>query len=181
MTASQADESASAAASEDSSKTKKKFSLDSVWAEARDLVWERRGRLLVGFVLIVIARLAGLVVPASSKFLVDNVLTQKQGELLLPLALAALAAALVQAASNFGLAQILSVTAHRAIAEMRKSVQQHVIRLPVDYFDSTKSGVLISRIMTDAEGIRNLVGTGLVQLIGGVITAVISLIVLFYL
>ncbi|MEL7060559.1 MAG: ABC transporter ATP-binding protein, partial [Acidobacteriota bacterium] len=104
-----------------------------------------------------------------------------RAELLLPLAAAAGAATIVQAASGFTLAQILSVTAQRAITEMRKDVEQHVLRLPVSYFDSTKSGILISRIMTDAEGIRNLVGTGLVQLVGGVLTAAASLAVLFYL
>src|SRR6185503_9236040 len=104
-----------------------------------------------------------------------------RSQLLLPLAMAAGAATLVQAISSFGLSQVLGVAAQRAITEMRKSVQEHVARLPIRYFDSTQTGVLISRIMTDAEGIRNLVGTGLVQLIGGLVTAAIALIVLFYL
>ena len=160
---------------------KAKPNFKSAWQEARSLIWQRRWRLLVGLGLIAITRLAGLVVPASSKFLIDEVIGKQRSELLLPLAVAAGVAALVQATANFSLAQLLSVAAQRAIADMRKSVQQHVLRLPVDYFDSTKSGVLISRIMTDAEGIRNLVGTGLVQLVGGLITASISLTVLFYL
>ncbi|MEO1083155.1 MAG: ABC transporter ATP-binding protein, partial [Acidobacteriota bacterium] len=176
-----ADGSQDAEGSTGGGKKKKKVNFQSVWAEAKDLVWQRRGRLLAGFGLIVLARLAGLVTPASSKFVVDEVLTGGRAELLAPLAIAIGAAAVVQAASNYSLAMLLSVTAQRAIAEMRKSVQQHVIRLPVDYFDSTKSGILISRVMSDAEGIRNLVGTGLVQLVGGLITATLSLIVLFYL
>src|SRR5256884_3682398 len=102
-------------------------------------------------------------------------------ELLLPLALAAGGATLVQAITGFGLSQILGVAAQRAITDMRRTVQAYVLRLPISYFDSTKSGILISRIMTDAEGIRNLVGTGLVQLVGGLITAAIALGVLFYL
>src|SRR4029079_17536774 len=99
----------------------------------------------------------------------------------MPIALAAGAAPVVQSITSFGLSQILGVAAQRAITEMRKSVQAFVLRLPISYFDSTKTGILISRIMTDAEGIRNLVGTGLVQLLGGLVTAVIALGVLFWL
>ncbi|MXX34344.1 MAG: ABC transporter ATP-binding protein [Gemmatimonadetes bacterium] len=128
-----------------------------------------------------IGRIAGMAVPASSKFLIDDVLTGGRTDLLLPLALVVAAATLIQGGTSFALSQILGVTAQRAITEMRKTVQAHVGRLPVNYFDSTKSGVLISRIMTDAEGIRNLVGTGLVQLTGGVMTAILSLCVLLYL
>ena len=102
-------------------------------------------------------------------------------ELLIWLALAAGAATIVQAITSFALSQILGVAAQHSITEMRKNVQRHVSRLPVAYFDSTKSGILISRIMSDAEGIRNLVGTGLVQLTGGIVTAAIALFVLFYL
>ena len=160
---------------------KRKPKLKSVWAEARHLIWQRRKRLAFGLVLIVIGRLAGLVMPASSKYLIDEVLVGGNVALLKPLAIAVLAATTLQALSSFTLAQTLSIAAQRAITEMRKDVQQHVIRLPVSYFDSTKAGILVSRIMTDAEGIRNLVGTGLVQLIGGVITASLSLVVLFYL
>ena len=115
-------------------------------------------------------------------FVIDDViLADGQGDLLLPLALAAAAAALVQASTGFALSQVLGVAAQRAITEMRKRVQRHFTRLPVSYFDSTKSGVLISRVMTDAEGIRNLVGTGIAQLVGGFVTATIGLGVLFYL
>ncbi|MEM9555377.1 MAG: ABC transporter ATP-binding protein [Acidobacteriota bacterium] len=160
---------------------KKKADLSSVWAEAQGIVWRYRWRLALGLMLIVISRLAGMVLPASSKFLVDDVLTGGNTDLLMPLVAATAVATLVQAATSFTLAQLLSIAAQRAITEMRKSVEQHVVRLPVSYFDSTKSGVLISRVMTDAEGIRNLVGTGLVQMIGGLLTAGIALSVLLYL
>jgi subfamily B ATP-binding cassette protein MsbA len=161
-------------------KEKKKLRFDSVWREARGIVWARRWRLLLGLALIGVSRLAGLVLPASSKYIIDDVLGEGRAELLMPIALAVAAATLIQSATSFSLSQILGVAAQRAITEMRKSVQQHVIRLPVSYFDSTKSGVLISRIMSDAEGIRNLVGTGLAQVVGGVITAAIVIGVLFY-
>ncbi len=126
-------------------------------------------------------RLAGLVLPASSKFFIDDVIANQRVELLSTLAMAIGAATLVQAVTSFALSQVLGVAAQRAITDMRKRVQAHVTRLPIGFFDSTKTGVLISRIMTDAEGIRNLVGTGLVQLCGGFVTAVIALGVLFYL
>lgn len=164
-----------------SKEPKKKLKPSEVWREARELIWERRGRLALGLLLMLISRLAGLVLPASSKYLIDSVIGQGRRELLIPLAFAAGAATIIQAISSFALSQILGVTAHRSIAEMRKNVQRHISRLPVSYFDSTKSGVLISRIMSDAEGIRNLVGTGLVQVTGGMVTASIALCVLFYL
>ncbi|HYY98413.1 MAG TPA: ABC transporter ATP-binding protein, partial [Pyrinomonadaceae bacterium] len=110
-----------------------------------------------------------------------EVIVKRNGELLVTIALVAGAATLVQAVSSFALSQVLGVAAQRAITEMRKSVQAHVARLPVRFFDSTQTGVLISRVMTDAEGIRNLVGTGLVQLVGGLVTSLIALCVLFYL
>jgi ABC-type multidrug transport system fused ATPase/permease subunit len=161
--------------------TKKKLSPGDAWQDARDLIWSHRYRLALGMLLMIVNRLVGLVLPASSKYLIDDVVIKHRSELLIPLALAAGGATLVQALSSFALSQILGVAAQRAITEMRKSVQEHVSRLPIRYFDSTQTGVLISRIMTDAEGIRNLVGTGLVQLIGGLVTAVIVLGVLFYL
>ncbi|MDX6710901.1 MAG: hypothetical protein QOH96_1917 [Blastocatellia bacterium] len=152
-----------------------------VWQDARDLVWLHRYRLLLGMALMIVNRLVGLVLPASSKYLIDDVVVKHRAELLVPLALAAGAATVIQAVTSFTLSQVLGVAAQRAITEMRKSVQEHVARLPVSYFDSTQTGVLISRIMTDAEGIRNLIGTGLVQLIGGLVTATLALCVLFYL
>ncbi|HUE96381.1 MAG TPA: ABC transporter ATP-binding protein [Longimicrobiaceae bacterium] len=160
---------------------KKKLSSEVVWREARELVWRHRRYLGIGMGLMVISRLAGLVLPASSKFLIDNVLGEGRYDLLLPLAGAVAVAALIQATTSFSLSQVISITAQRAITEMRRRVQNHVSRLPIRYFDSTRSGILISRIMTDAEGIRNLVGTGIVQLTGGMITAVIALGVLLWL
>src|SRR5213594_4371114 len=151
------------------------------WQEARVLVYAHRGRLGVGLVLLLVNRLAGLVLPSSSKWVIDRVINGHRPDLLLPLALAAGGATLVQAITGFGLSQILGVAAQRAITDMRRTVQAYVLRLPISYFDSTKSGILISRIMTDAEGIRNLVGTGLVQLTGSILTAVMALAVLLYL
>ncbi|MGI8835376.1 MAG: ABC transporter ATP-binding protein [Pyrinomonadaceae bacterium] len=162
-------------------KKKKKITPATAWRDARELIWAHRFRLALGMFLMLVNRLVGLVLPASSKYLIDNVILQRQSGLLMPLALIAGAATLVQAFSSFALSQVLGVAAQRAITEMRKSVQEHVARLPVRFFDSTQTGILISRIMTDAEGIRNLVGTGLVQLVGSLVTAALALGVLFYL
>jgi ABC-type multidrug transport system fused ATPase/permease subunit len=160
---------------------KKKVDYGNAWQEARVLIVARSGRLALGLVLMLINRIAGLVLPGSSKYLIDDVIGRRHVELLVPLALAAGAATIVQALTSFALSQVLGVAAQRAITDMRRRVEAHVARLPVRYFDSTKAGVLISRIMTDAEGIRNLVGNGLVQLIGSVVTAVFALVYLFYL
>ena len=130
---------------------------------------------------MVVNRLAGFVLPLTSKFLIDNVIGKHQASLLMPLAAAAGVATLIQAATSFSLSQVVSIAAQRAITDMRKRVQAHVLRLPTSYFDSTKTGILISRIMTDAEGVRNLVGTGLIQLLGSGMTAVMALVGLFYL
>jgi subfamily B ATP-binding cassette protein MsbA len=151
------------------------------WREARQLVWAHRRRLGLGLALMLVSRLAGLVLPASSKWLIDEVVGNNRADLLLPLALAAGAATAVQAVTSFVLSQILGVAAQRAITDMRKRVQAQVMRLPVRYFDSTQTGALVSRIMNDAEGIRNLVGTGLVQLVGGFVTALMGLTILFWL
>src|SRR5216110_2595110 len=159
----------------------KKTITPGAWQEARALVYAHRGRLSLGLALLLVNRLAGLVLPSSSKWVIDRVINQHHPELLLPLALAAGGATLVQAITGFGLSQILGVAAQRAITDMRRTVQAYVLRLPISYFDSTKSGILISRIMTDAEGIRNLVGTGLVQLVGGLLTGAVALVVLFVL
>ena|SRR5436190_1311427 len=158
---------------------KKKVSISSAWHEAKDLIWAHRYRLALGMVLMILNRLVGLVLPASSKYLIDDVVIKHRGALLMPLAIVAGVATLCQALTSFALSQVLGVAAQRAITDMRKSVQAHVARLPVRYFDSTQTGILISRIMSDAEGIRNLVGTGVVQLIGGLVTAAIALCVLF--
>ena len=161
--------------------TKKRVSASVAWREARELVWAHRRRLGFGLGLMITSRLAGLVLPASSKWLIDEVLGNNRTDLLLPIALVAGAATLVQAVTSFGLSQILGVAAQRAITDMRKRVQAHVMRLPVRYFDSTQTGVLVSRIMSDADGIRNLVGSGLVQLVGGFVTAFLGMGVLFWL
>lgn len=160
---------------------KKGFATPGAWAEARTLVRTHRKRLILGMGLMLISRGAGFVVPAMLGYVVDDVIGNGQSDLLLWLALGAGAATLVQASTGFALSQVLGVAAQRAITEMRKRVQRHVTRLPVSYFDSTKTGVLISRVMTDAEGIRNLVGTGLAQLVGGFLTATVGLAALFYL
>ena len=156
-------------------------SRSSGWREARDLIWAHRRRLSLGLSLMLVSRVAGLVLPASSKWLIDEVVGKNRPDLLMPIALATGAASLVAAATSFALAQILGVAAQRAITDMRKRVQARVMRLPVRYFDSTQSGILVSRIMNDAEGIRNLVGSGLVQLVGGLVTATMGLTVLFWL
>ncbi|HSM61175.1 MAG TPA: ABC transporter ATP-binding protein [Longimicrobiales bacterium] len=156
-------------------KTKKrKVDFANVRAEAGHLIREHRRTLAAGLVLMVVNRLSGLVIPAMPKFLLDDVIGAGRPDLLPLLGLAAAGAALVQAATSFSLARVVSVAAQGAIARMRKDVQAHVLRLPVSYFDSTKTGVLISRIMNDPEGIRNLVGTGIIQLVGGLLTAVIA-------
>src|SRR5215208_6090106 len=150
---------------------KKRLTPSQAWRDARELVWAHRSRLALGMALMLVNRLVGLVLPASSKYLVDEVIIKQRGELLMTIALAEDTATVVQAVTSFTLSQVLGVAAQRAITEMRKSVQAHVARLPIRFFDSTQTGVLISRVMTDAEGIRNLVGTGLVQLVGGLVTS----------
>ena len=165
----------------DASRPKKAAITPGAWQEARALIYAHRKRLSLGLVLLLINRVAGFVLPASPKYVIDRVIGPHRPELLLPLALVAGAATLVQAVTGFGLSQILGVAAQRAITDMRRTMQAYVLRLPVSYFDSTKSGILISRIMSDAEGIRNLVGTGLVQLVGGLLTGAVALVVLFVL
>jgi subfamily B ATP-binding cassette protein MsbA len=159
----------------------KKGVTEGAWREARALVWAHRQRLALGLILMLVSRLAGLVLPATSKWLVDEVVGNERWDLLTTLALAAGVATIVQSGTSFALSQVLGVAAQRAITDMRKVVEAHVMRLPVRYFDRTKSGILISRIMTDAEGIRNLVGTGLAQLTGSMVTALFSLGILLYL
>ncbi len=158
---------------------KKKIDYARAWSEARELIWRHRRSLAAGLALMLVNRLSGLVLPASSKYLIDDILAKGRHDLLLPMAGAAAAAVIVQAITTYSLSQVVSIAAQRAIADMRMSVQKHVLHLPVSYFDSTKTGVLISRVMTDAEGVRNLVGTGLIQLTGGILTAIIGIVVLF--
>jgi len=144
------------------------------WQEARLLIWNRRWRLTFGLSMMLVNRLAGLVLPWLSKTLVDDVIGAGQAALLPRLAWAVGLATVVQAVTSFGLSQVLGVAAQKAITDMRRRVEEHVLRLPVRYFDATQTGVLIARVMNDAEGIRNLVGTGLVQLTGSVLTAVFA-------
>jgi subfamily B ATP-binding cassette protein MsbA len=166
----------------DSKKSKKKGpGIDQVWRESRELIVQHRKPLSIGLGLLVVSRAASLVLPFTSKTLIDDVIGKRNVDLLVPLAIVAGCATLVQALTGYALAQVVSITAQGAITDMRKKVMAHVTRLPVRYFDSTQTGILISRIMTDAEGIRNLVGTGLVQLIGGFMTASVALVVLLYL
>ena len=143
--------------------------------DLKALVGPRLGLLLVGLVLIAISRVAGLVLPSSTKFLIDDVIGKHRTDLLGPLLRAVVAATIVQAATSFTLTQILSKEAQRLIAEMRRRVQVHIGRLPVAYYDANKTGALVNRIMTDVEGVRNLVGTGLVEFLGGLLSASIAL------
>jgi subfamily B ATP-binding cassette protein MsbA len=159
---------------------KKKVNYTGAWAEARRLIYDARWRLLLGSALLLVSRLAGMVLPASTKVIGDQIFAQQKYWLIKWIALAIGAATLVQGITSFALSQILGVAAQRAITDMRKRVMAHIERLPINYFDSTQSGQLISRIMNDAEGIRNLVGTGLGQILGSVVTATIAIGVLFY-
>lgn len=144
----------------------------------KTIVWPRRKIITIGLVLIVISRLASLVLPGASKFLIDDVIANSDLDMLKILVAVVIGAIIVQSATSFALTQILSVEAQHLIAKLRVKVQKHIIYLPVRFFDNSKSGELVSRIMTDVEGVRNLVGTGLVQLFGGLLTAIISLILL---
>lgn len=160
---------------------KRKLTITNVWREARELIWKYRKRLALGMAIMVINRASGLVLPASSKYLIDDVIGKGHTEQLFPLAMAVLGATIIQGGSSFALARVLGVAAQRAVTDMRRRVEAHILRLPVRNFDNTQTGILISRIMADAEGVRNLVGTGLVQLTGGVLTASVAVGVLFWL
>ena len=162
-------------------KKKPKVNTQRAWREAKALLREHRTSLAIGIGLMLVSRLAGIVLPLSTKSFIDDVIGKHDAARLMPLALGAGLATLVQAITSYANSQVVSVAAQRAIMTMRQRVADHVLRLPVSYFDSTKSGVLIARVMNDAEGIRNLVGTGIIQLLGGLLTAVIALGVLFWL
>jgi len=138
----------------------------------------RRGLLAVGFVLMLINRLAGFVLPYSSKFLIDDVVGKHHTEILRPLVFSVLGATLIQGVTSFSLTQLLSKAAQRLIAELRQEVQKHISRLPVAFYDANKTGALVSRIMTDVEGVRNLLGTGLVDFAGGLVASGIALVLL---
>jgi len=138
----------------------------------------RRGLLALGFGLMVINRICGLALPPASKFLVDNIIGKHQVHLLGWLIAGVLTATIIQGVTSFALTQTLSKAAQRLIAELREKVQEHIGRLPVSYYDSNKTGMLVSRIMSDVEGVRNLIGTGLVDFVGGLMTAVIAFVIL---
>src|SRR5467141_3909453 len=150
--------------------------LPDVWA----LMKPRRGLLALGFLLMAINRLSGLVLPASTKYLVDNVIGKRQIQLLTPIVLGVLAATVIQGLTSFTLTQLLSKSAQKMIADLRRQVQAHIGRLPVSFYDANKTGVLVSRIMSDVEGVRNLVGTGLVEFVGGLMTAIFALVYLIH-
>ena len=156
----------------------KKPSLATVKYTFQTIVWPRRKLLLLGLFLIVINRLSSLVLPGSSKFVIDNAITQRDLSLLKWVLLVVALAIVVQAVTSFFLTRLLSVEAQHLISLLRAKVQRHILYLPTGYFDNTKSGELVSRIMNDVEGVRNLVGTGLVYLFGGILTAVVSLVLL---
>ena len=153
--------------------------LRAVLPEVWKLMRPRRWLLVLGFVLMVINRVAALVLPYSTKFLIDTVINKHHMDKLRPLVLFVLAATLVQGLTSFSLTQLLSKAAQRLIAELREQVQVHISRLPVAFYDANKTGNLVSRIMSDVEGVRNLLGTGLVDFVGGVITSGIALVLLF--
>ncbi len=146
----------------------------------KKLLWPRRWLLLLGLILIIISRLAGLVLPGSIKFLIDNVISEKNIEMLWKLISFVITAVFVQGTTSFFLTKILSVEAHQVIYKLRCQIHNHVIKLPIDFFNKNKSGELVSRIMNDVEGIRNLIGTGFVQLIGGILTAILALCILIF-
>lgn len=159
--------------------TKKKLHLSSVWRHAKSLIWAHRRRLSLGLTMMLINRAAGFVLPFSTEVVVKD-LSKGRGDMLIPVGIAVAIATFIQAVTAFANSQIIGVAAQRAIADMRLRVQKHITRLPVRYFDQTQTGILISRVMTDAEGIRNLVGTGILQLAGGSLTAIVAFVVLIY-
>jgi len=149
--------------------------------DAGALIWRARKRLLIGIPLMFINRLSGIVIPGTSKYVIDLVIGKHRHDLLWKIALVAGAAAIVVGLTEYLLSQLLGQAAQRSITELRRKIHEHVQRLPVRFFDSTKTGVVVSRVMNDAEGIRNLIGTGLVQLFGGLVTATIAIAILFFL
>ena len=160
---------------------KRKLDKKALLRDALDVVWTARRRLVIGLPLMLVNRLAGIVLPWTTKWLIDGYITHHRTDLLLKIVTVAGIATVIAAVTDYALAQILGLAAQRSITDLRRKLQQHVLRLPVDYFDSTKTGVVVTRVMNDAEGVRNLVGTGLIQLVGGLLTAVIAIGILFYL
>jgi ABC-type multidrug transport system fused ATPase/permease subunit len=155
--------------------------LRELWPDIKELIHPRRGILALGFLMMAIGTPCGLVLPASTKYLVDDVIGKKQIHLLLPLVMVVLAATVIRGITSYSLTQLVSKAGQRLIAELRQKVQTHVAHLPVSYYDANKTGTLVSRIMNDVEGIRNLLGTGLIEFVGGVLTAFLVLGYLLYL
>ena len=150
----------------------------SILTAFKTIIWPRRNLVFVGLLLIVISRAASFVTPVASKYLIDDVIANKDVQMLKVLVVVVILAILVQSVTSFLLTKILSVQAQFMISELRAQVQKKVLSLPIRFFDNAKSGALVSRIMSDVEGVRNLIGTGLVQLVGGTLTAIVSLILL---
>ena len=157
---------------------KKKISGASLRHAFDEIIWPRRKLIFMGLVLILFNRLSGLVMPASTKYLVDNVIAEGNMEWLYMLLAAVGGAVLIQAVTSYALTMLMSVEAQHLIASLRSDVQKHVLQLPIRVFDNTKTGELVTRIMDDVEGVRNLVGTGLVQLVGGIVTAIVAFVFL---
>lgn len=148
-----------------------------VWA-FREFIWPRKKIVFIGLILIIFKSLSGLVLPYATKNLIDDIIPAKDMQALTTLLIVVGLAILIQAVTSFSLTRLLSVEAQHLISLLRAKVQRKLLKLPISFFDNNKSGALVSRIMTDVEGVRNLVGTGLVQLIGGTFTAIISLVIL---
>ena len=153
----------------------------SAWHQARQLMWEYRKTLAIGFALMIVNRVSGFVLPGTSKWLIDEVIGNNQMDLLIPLAFVAVGAAIIQAGTSYLLSNVIGIAAQKAIMDMRKRIYEHVIHLPARFFERHKSGELISRVMNDPEGVRNLMGTGILMLMGGVVTTILALIILFVL
>ena len=169
---------------DDKTKTKKRMDrarFRAILRDAGEIIWRSRSRLAIGIPLLLVNRLSSIVLPYMSKLLYDDVIGKGNLTLLWKLAFVSGGAAIIGGTTDYALAQILGIAAQRSITDLRTRLQQHVQRLPIRYFDSTKTGVLVSRVMNDAEGIRNLVGTGLAQIFGGIVTAGIATVILFHL
>ena len=163
---------------EDSTKTTKKQKTVTMSSVFKTIMWPRRKLLFLGLILIVISRLSGLYLPYASQQLLDTILPNKDFQSLIELIIKVVIAIAIQSVTSFVLTKLLSVEAQNLISQLRVQVQKKILSLPVSYFDNNKSGALVSRIMSDVEGVRNLIGTGLVQLVGGTLTAVVALILL---
>jgi len=154
-----------------------KTNVSFAWA-FKEFIWPRKKIVLIGLVLIILRSLAGLVLPYATKNLIDDIIPSQDIKSLTILLVVVVVSIIIQAVSSFSLTRLLSVEAQHLISLLRAKVQQKLLTLPISFFDNNKSGALVSRVMTDVEGVRNLVGTGLVQLIGGSLTAIISLVIL---